>query len=192
VRNLALLLTGLYLARKVHLSLIAEEWHLPGQIPSLANRLRRFLDNPRVVVRDYYRPMAKSLVSTFRGQPIRLVIDTTKLGFSARLLTVAIAYRKRALPLSWSVHRGKKGWVAVRKHIALLHQVAELIPAESEVWLLGDCEFQHVPLLSWLEKQGWHYVLRQQGKVQVWQPGQAQVSLTGLGLKKGETRYLGR
>ena len=114
VRNLALFLTGLYLGRKVHLSLIVEEWHLPGKIPSLANRLRRFLDNPRVSVRDYYRPVAESLVSTFRGLPIRLIIDTTKLGFNARLLMVSIAYRKRALPLAWSVHRGKKGWVAVK------------------------------------------------------------------------------
>lgn len=43
VRNLALLVTGLYLARKVHLSLIAEEWHVGGRILSLVNRLRRFL-----------------------------------------------------------------------------------------------------------------------------------------------------
>ena len=191
VRNLALFLTGLYLSRKVHLSLIAEEWHLSGKIPSLTNRLRRFLDNPKVSVRDYYRPVAKSLVSTFRGLPIRLIIDTTKLGFNAQLLTVAIAYRKRALPLCWSVHRGRKGWVAVKKQIALLRDVAELIPAGSEVWLLGDCEFQHVPLISWLEDQGWHYVLRQQGQIKVWQPGQAQVRLADLGLQQGETRYLG-
>jgi hypothetical protein len=98
VRNLALLLTGLYLSRKVHLSLIAEEWHLPGKIPSLVNRLRRFLDNPRISVSNYYRPVAESLVSTFRGLPIRLIMDATKLGFDARLLTVSIAYRKRALP----------------------------------------------------------------------------------------------
>jgi hypothetical protein len=191
VRNLALFLTGLYLSRKVHLSLIAEEWHLPGKIPSLTNRLRRFLDNPRVSVCDYYRPIAESLVGTFRGLPIRLIIDTTKLGFNAQLLTVAIAYRKRALPLCWSVHRGKKGWVAVEKQVALLRDVAELIPAGSEVWLLGDCEFQHVPLISWLEDQGWHYVLRQQGQIKVWQPGQAQVRLADLGLQQGETRYLG-
>jgi hypothetical protein len=191
VRNLALFLTGLYLGRKVHLSLIAEEWHLSGKTPSLVNRLRRFLDNPKVSVRDYYQPVAESLVSAFRGVPIRLIIDTTKLGFNARLLMVSIGYRKRALPLAWSVHRGKKGWVAAKKQIALLLQVAELIPAESEVWLLGDCEFQHVPLLSWLERRGWHYVLRQQGKIKVWQPGRAQVRLADLGLKEGETRYLG-
>ena len=142
-------------------------------------------------VRDYYRPVAESLISSFRGLPIRLIIDTTKIGFSARLLMVSIAYRSRALPLAWSVHRGKKGWVAVKEQIALLRQVAELIPTGSDVWLLGDSEFQHVPLLSWLEGQGWHYILRQQGRVQVWKPGQAQVSLTELGLKEGETRYLG-
>jgi hypothetical protein len=191
VRNLALLVTGLYLARKVHLALIADEWHLPGRTPSLVNRLRRFLSNPRVSVRDYYQPVAKSLVSVFRGLPIRLIMDTTKLGFEARLLMVGIAYRKRALPLAWSVHRGKRGWVTGKAHLALLRYVAELIPEGSEVWLLGDCEFQHVPLISWLKGQGWHYILRQQGKVKVWKPGWAQSRLADLDLKEGETRYLG-
>jgi hypothetical protein len=95
VRNLALFLTGLYLSRKVHLSLIVRKWPTAGKVPSLVNRLRRFLDNPRVDVRAYYRPVAQSLVDAFRGQPIRLVIDTTRLGFNARLMTVSIAYRKR-------------------------------------------------------------------------------------------------
>lgn len=191
VRNLALFLTGLYLAASVHLSFIVRKWQVPGRVPSLTNRLRRFLDNPRVCVRDYYQPVAESLVSAFRGQTIRLIIDTTKLGFNAQLMTVSIAYRRRALPLAWSVHAGEKGWLAVKEHIALLQQVKELISEESEVWLTGDCEFQHVPLLSWLQKQGWHYVLRQQGRVQVWQPGMTQARLTDLGLKEGETRYLG-
>jgi hypothetical protein len=93
LRNLALLVTGLYLARKVHLSLITDEWHVAGRDPSLVNRLRRFLSNFRVSVHDYYRPVAESLISSFRGLPIRLIIDTTKIGFSARLLMVSIAYR---------------------------------------------------------------------------------------------------
>jgi hypothetical protein len=191
VRNLALFLTGLYLAGNVHLSFIVRKWPTPGKIPSLVNRLRRFLDNPRVRVRDYYRPIAESLVSVFREQRIRLIIDTTKLGFYYRMMTVSIAYRRRALPLVWSVHRGKKGWVTAKKQIALLRWVAELIPAGSEVWVTGDCEFQSIPLISWIKRQGWHYVLRQQGKIKVWSPDQAQVKLADLDLKEGETRYLG-
>lgn len=191
LRNLALLVGGLYLARKVHMSLIADEWHVAGKTPSLVNRLRRFLSNFRVSVRDYYRPVAESLISSFRGLPIRLIIDTTKIGFEARLLMVAIAYRGRSLPLAWSVHRGKKGWLAAKKQIALLKYVAELIPEGSEVWLVGDTEFQHVPVISWLEDADWHYVLRQQGKILVWWPGGEQVKLKDLGLKEGETMYLG-
>jgi hypothetical protein len=133
VRNLALFLSGLYLSRKVHLSLIVRKWPTPGKVPSLVNRLRRFLDNPRVCVRDYYRPVAESLVGVFRGQSIRLIIDTTKLGFYSRLTTVSIAYRKRALPLVWSIHHGKKGWVPVKEQIALLRWVTEMIPDGNEV-----------------------------------------------------------
>ena len=156
VRNMALFLSGLYLSRKVHLSLIVRKWPTRGKVPSLVNRLRRFLDNPRVCVRDYYRPVAESLVGAFQGQPMRLIIDTTKLGFHSRLTTVSIGYRKRALPLVWSVHQGKKGWIPVKKQIALLRWVAELIPEGAEVWVMGDCEFQHVPLISWVKDQGWH------------------------------------
>ncbi len=52
VRNLALFLTGLYLGASVHLPFIARKWPTVGKLPSLVNRLRRFLDNPRVSVRD--------------------------------------------------------------------------------------------------------------------------------------------
>ena len=47
VRNLALLMTGLVLARSVHLDRISNKLPLPAKIPSLSNRLRRFLSNPR-------------------------------------------------------------------------------------------------------------------------------------------------
>ena len=190
VRNMALFLSGLYLSRKVHLSLIVRKWPTAGKVPSLVNRLRRFLDNPRVCVRDYYRPVAESLVGAFHGQPMRLILDTTQLGFHSRMTTVSIGYRKRALPLVWSVHQGKKGWIPVKKQIALLRWVAELIPEGAEVWVMGDCEFQHVPLISWVKDQGWHYVLRQQGKVVVWEPGEAQKQLADYDLQEGETRYL--
>jgi hypothetical protein len=55
LRNLALFLSGLYLAGSVHLSHIARELPTPGKLPSLVNRLRRFLNNPRVGARDFYR-----------------------------------------------------------------------------------------------------------------------------------------
>jgi hypothetical protein len=191
LRNLALFLTGLYLAGSVHLPHIGRKLPTGGKLPSLVNRMRRFLDNPRVSVRDFYEPVARQLIQTFRGQPIRLIIDCTKLGFNYQVMTVAIAYRKRALPLAWSVHRGSKGAVAVEKQVALLRYIGRLTPRKCEVWVIGDSGFQHVPLLRWMRGRGWHFVIRQTGHLKVKWTGGDWVKLTNLPLKEGQTRYLG-
>ena len=119
LRNLALFLTRLYLAASVHLGHVVRKWHTPGKLPSLANRLRRFLDNPRVCVHDLYRPVAQQLIAAFSGQPIRLIIDCTKLGFdleathlrdldrlSCLMLGVCLVYTCLIALSSWVVKRG--------------------------------------------------------------------------------------
>ena len=78
MRNLALLVTGLFLRGKVQLPFVVRKWHLPSKEPSLVNRLRRFLSNNRLSVQACYRPVAQQLVSVFAGHTIRLVIDCTK------------------------------------------------------------------------------------------------------------------
>lgn len=128
------------------------------------NRLRRFLDNPRVDVRVWYRPVAEHLLQVFTEQRLRLVIDCTKVGLDFRLLTVSVAYRKRTLPLVWGVHRGSRGHITVEQQLALLRYVHRLIPDHRDVWLLGDTGLQTIPLVQWLCRHGWHFVLRQQGQ----------------------------
>jgi len=119
IRNMALLILGLHLSRTVHMALIVRKWPVVGKDPSLVNRLRRFLDNRRVVVRQWYHPIACHLVQHFAGRQIRLVIDCTKVGFNYRLMTISLAYKKRTLPLVWSVHRGRKGHTTVEAQLAL-------------------------------------------------------------------------
>ena len=99
LRNLAWLMTGLFLARSVHLSHIARKLPLKGQVVSLVNRLRRFLDNPRVDIWRYYQPIARQLLARFHGQRLTLLIDCTAPGFNYQLMVIAIACRRRALPL---------------------------------------------------------------------------------------------
>ena len=77
---------------------------------------------------------AYRIATALGRRQIRLILDTTNLGFYSRFLTVSIAYRKRTLPLVWSVHQGKKGWAGVKEQVALLRSLAELIPKGSEVW----------------------------------------------------------
>ena len=159
LRNLAWLMTGLFLARSVHLSHIARKLPLRGQVVSLTNRLRRFLDNPRVEVWRYYQPIARQLIR-FTGQRLTLLVDCTALGFNYQLMVIAIAYRRRALPLIWSVHRSKRGMLHAKAQLVLLHKLAPLIPQAAEVWVVGDAGFGRTALMRWLSKRHWHYCLR--------------------------------
>ena len=192
LRNLALLIVGLQLSRSVHLGLIVRKWPLPSKEPSLVNRLHRFLVNPGWEVRAWYEPIAVHLIQSFAGRQIRLVIDCTKLGFNYRLMTLGLAYKKRVLPLVWSVHRGRKGHTTVTAQLKLFKYVQSLLPKQVEVWVVGDTGFQSVHLLGWLRQQGWHFVIRQQGRNKVKQ-GQSQAwhKINQLALQPGQTRYLG-
>ena len=142
VRNMALLITGLFLAESVHLASLAKKLSLSGRVASLTGRLRRFLKNSDVEASRFYRPAVRTLLSTFESwQEVRLFLDTTKVGFDHRVLTASLAYRKRALPLCWSVHAGRKGHLPVEEQIRLLRRVRdlleEMISEECAVWAMG-------------------------------------------------------
>ena len=191
LRNMALLMIGLQMSGAIHLSLIARKWPMAGKLPSLTNRVRRFLNNERVKVRQWYEPLAKEIVTRFGGREIRLVIDCTKVGFSYRMMMIGIAYKKRTLPLAWSIHKGSKGHVTVAKQLELFRTVQRLLPPRAKVLVLGDAGFESVKLLSWLRRQGWTFVIRQNGRTQVRWQGQAWVKLNQLAIKQGETRTIG-
>ena len=88
------------------------------------------------------------------------------------MLSISIAYKKRALPLVWSIHRGRKGHVRLKAQLALLEYIYELSGDEAEIWLLGDAGFEPVHLFQWLTAHDWHFVLRHPGNNPVRWPGQ--------------------
>lgn len=190
-RNMALLITGLFLSMNIHLSKIVSEWPLPGKMPSLTNRLRRFLNNDWVTVQTWYWPVVESIIAVLAQEEIRLLVDCTKIGFNYRLMSISIAYRRRAIPLVWSVHRGRKGDVSVEEQIALFNQLRPLIPRSATVWVYGDSGFQYVPLLRWFRRRKWHFVIRQKGNVQVYRAGIGWQKLNAFGLKEGQTQVVG-
>lgn len=198
LRNLALLVTGLFLARSVHLSYVSRKWPIPAKLLSLTTRLRRFLSNDRVEIDGLYHPVLAMLLARFQqghaaGAPLRLILDITQIGPACRLFTVSLAYRKRALPLVWSVHQGVKGHVTVQAQKALLERLRPYIAPQTEVWVLGDSGFGQVGLMTYLEAQAWNYVLRLCGHYQVRSAvtEDAWCQLCALGLAEGQTRYVG-
>jgi len=163
-RNFVWLLVGLYQSRSVHLSKIAEK--IPGLscLPSRVRRIQRFLENRAVRVRDWYEPVTKSVLQRLGSGEVRLILDGSKVGFGHQLLLIAVAYRKRAIPLAWTWVKGSRGHSSSWKQIALLSYVHGLIPAGTRVIALGDAEFGDVNVQKLLKKWRWKYILRQRGR----------------------------
>jgi hypothetical protein len=118
-------------------------------------------------------------------------IDTTKVGFNHRLLTIGATFKKRVLPLVWSVERGEKGHTSQETQLGLFRYVARLLPKDADVWVLGDTEFQSIPLLRWIRRQGWNFVIRVRGHVKVRWQGQSWIKINDLPLQEGQTRCIG-
>lgn len=162
-RVMAWLMAGLVTGRSVHLSHIANEIPGPAKRRSRTRQLSRLLHNRRLRVRPWYEPVARALLAQAarHGGWVRLIIDCSKVGNGHQLCVVALAYRRRALPLVWTWVRGKKGHSSGRKQRALLSYVRDLMPPEVRVVVTGDSEF--TPLQACLAQWGWGYVLRQKG-----------------------------
>jgi hypothetical protein len=170
LRNMIWMMIGILESKSVHLSKVAAK--IPGRadLSSIVRRLSRFLDNAAVNVRSWYAPVARrwlEYVEDTSGQ-IRLIIDGTKIGRHHQLLMVALAWRKRAIPIAWTWVNSGKGHSGVQKQQALLTYVFSLVPGQSEVFLVGDTEFETVELMRQLETWGWSYVLRQRASTQVY------------------------
>jgi hypothetical protein len=192
--NMLWLVIGLYKGRSVYLSLIARQFPIRAKKLSLVRRLERFLDNGAVRVREWYTPVAAGLLkaASSSGQ-VHLVIDSTKVGTGHQLMMVAVAYRRRALPLAWTWLRTSTGHSTAHKQLALLSYVQRLMPPGVHVSLIGDSEFGNVALLIQLDNWGWDYVLRLKGTRRFW-PYQARhlYRLDRQQPEPGEMRWLGR
>ena len=165
--NLAHLLVGIYRSGSVHLSHIARSMRGDAQQGSKIERLRRFLSNAKVDAGSWYEPYGRGVLEHLVAceAPIRLVIDGTKVGRGHQCLMVALAYRRRTIPLVWNWKMHKRGGSTVKEQRALLSKVNALLPTGAEVSLVGDGELGSAQVLKELEAWGWMYALRQSGRV---------------------------
>jgi len=170
VQNFVWLVVGIFHSHSVSLSKIAGKVISTAKNVSTVRRISRFLANPAVDVRSWYRSTAKAwLQSQFQqvGE-IRLIVDGTKIGFGHQLLMVSLAYRRRAIPIAWSWVRHVCGHSSGKQQVCLLKYVGSLIPQNAPVFLIGDSEFGSIAVLWQLKQWHWFFVLRQKGNTSLW------------------------
>jgi hypothetical protein len=188
VRTMAWMMVGMMLSRSVHLSYIVRKIPSVAQQTSIVKRMSRLLQNGALRVREWYSPVARELLSDVvaSGQPVRLIIDGTKVGGGHRLLMVAVAYRRRSLPIAWTWLKGTRGHSLATTQCALFAYIRTLLPEGAHVSVVGDSEFGSVELMRYFNQWGWEYVLRQKGRIhlstresEVWQRCDALVQEPG-------------
>jgi len=170
--NLTWLIVGLYLSQKVQTSAIVKRWPIAVKTTSLTRRLSRFLDNRAIRPAVWFRPVARQLLARAAQQRLTLIVDASKVSAGHQLVIVALAYKKRALPLAWTWVAYAKGAVSTRTQLALFKRVRGLLPAQAQVIMVGDAGFSSVLVLRELEAWGWQYALRQKGKFLIQRTGQ--------------------
>lgn len=172
--NMILLMMGLYNGRSVHLTRIASRIPSPARKVSTVERIQRFLSNQAVAVKRWYEPVARHLIKcAAAGGQVHLVIDSSRVGFSAQLMMVGLAYGRRCLPIAWTWVAHKQGHSTTSLQLTLLRYVQTLLPVGIQVTLVGDSEFGRSLLLEELDHWGWQYALRQAGDNLIWPKGAA-------------------
>ena len=160
LNTLAGLICGIIGSRSCNLSKVAQKIS-DGSLPaSREKRLYRYLSSEAVNTRTFFLPFAEMLLSSLCHLPLVLAMDGSTVGRGCMALMVCLVYKKRALPLAWTVVKGKKGHLPEERHVDLAEEVSALIPPEAQVIFLGDGEFDGINLLASVQERGWRYVCR--------------------------------
>ncbi len=127
---------------------------------SRVKRFTRWLDNDHILEEVYFLPYADVLLRHLALQTVVLVMDGSGVGRGCTALMIHVVYKGRALPLAWRVRQAPKGHFPEDLHIALVELISGLIPAGTQVVLLGDGECDGTRLQQTLQQAGWSYACR--------------------------------
>jgi hypothetical protein len=156
--NLALLVATAAETQHGQLGALARALPLDTQAASREQRLRRFLSNERVAQRTHYRPLIQPALGGLRGQTVRVLLDRVELTPHFQLLVVSAAFRRRSVPLAWTVldHAGSS---SATEQIAVLTEALPVLPPVGQIVLHGDGEFRSTELFAWAAAQDLRVVL---------------------------------
>ena len=186
--TLAMLICGIVQSKKSQLPSLARKVPDGNRPPSRIKRFTRWLKNGHVTAEVFFLPFAKGLLAALSG-PLCLVIDSSDVGDGCTAWMVSVIYKKRALPLVWTVKPVRKGHASDEDHLALLGAVRAILPADRRVIVLGDGEFDGVPVQAKLSEWGFEYVLRT-AKNRLLQEENLWFRFKDVALSPGETAWV--
>ena len=131
------------------------------QQASKEKQMSRWIQSEHTSYQVHYLPYITTLLRHL-GQSGELVfsIDGSTAGQGCMVLMFSVIYKKRAIPVVWHVVKAKKGHLPEQTHQALLKRLAEIVPMDCQIIIVGDGEYDGCDWQSDIRSLGWDYVLR--------------------------------
>ena len=186
LNTLALLICGIVASQHVQFDKLASQAPIRGRKnESLITRFRRWVRHEDVSLETLWQPIARSVLAALAKAELTILLDGTTAGRGCVILMASLLYRGHAIPLLWSVVKGKKGHLPQDVHCALIARLQQLIGADATVTLLGDGEFDGTDLQAALRKAKWNYVCRTASNILIFAHERA-FTVADLPLSPGE------
>ena len=161
INTLAALICGIVGAHHVQFAQVAAQVPIRGRKnESIITRFRRWVKHDAVTPEALWLPFARAVLEHLAQAPLTIVVDGTTAGRGCVVLMASVVYRGRAIPLLWTVVKGKKGHLPETVHCALIKRLQTVIPATASVTVLGDGEFDGTELQATIRAANWQYVCR--------------------------------
>jgi hypothetical protein len=161
VTNWIWVIVGIVQSESCHLSQLANYLPMKTKAESRVTLLRRWLMNPHVKVWSFYKKVLDHVFSGWAKVEATIVLDGVMLfGDRWQVFRVSLLHGGRAVPLAWTVVKGK-GLVKVNKLKPMLEKVQRFLQEHvKEVLFLADAGFRDCDWAQLCEKLGWNYGIR--------------------------------
>jgi hypothetical protein len=190
--RLALLVSGMIEANSACPARIAAAIRKLGlrqaKTASLERQIRRIENDPELTASLCVHPFARAHLRFGKPKRLMLILDPTSQDERVVMLTAAVWYRGRALPVAWACWpantrlSGPGFWERVG---ALLAEVASLLPAGVPITWLADRAFGTPAFTDQVAAYGWHWLVRVQGQTRFIDRAKHELSIRDLVSSRG-------
>ena len=131
------------------------------QQASKEKQLSRWIQSDHTSYEFHYLPYIVALLESLSScGELVFSIDGSTGGRGCMILMFSVIYKKRAIPVVWHVVKAKKGHLPESAHRALLEQLAQIVPRDCQIRIVGDGEYDGCEWQKDIRELGWDYVLR--------------------------------
>lgn len=205
-QGLAWWVFGVILAQSACESAVVAALLAWGQWHTLRQRLREWLYDgadkaaachTQVEVSQCFEPLARWVLSGWRGRELALALDVTLHRDRVAALVISVLYRGNAIPVAWCILPANTKGSWMEPILGLLERLRPALPASMQVLLLADRGLWSPRLWRRLRQLHWHPLLRVQNHMTftpngrertvasaLVAPGQAWVGRGQLGVRK--------